>query len=180
MKSRQKYPKGFSVIWMAAVVWVCVPWAARAGQPASLPPPAVCFGLNAHQDPVCGDGLLERGEQCDDGNQNTELCDYGQTSCKVCATDCTLQSGATTTCGDGVLDTFHGEQCDDGNTSGGDGCSALCLLEPRTTCGNLSLEADEQCDCQDKTLGCTLEIADVNPNTCSKTATRCDKCQCSE
>ncbi|APR80178.1 Multiple EGF-like-domain protein 3 precursor [Minicystis rosea] len=32
------------------------------------------------------------------------------------------------TCGDGI--TGGGEQCDDGNTTDGDGCSALCKLEP--------------------------------------------------
>jgi cysteine-rich repeat protein len=37
--------------------------------------------------------------------------------------------GESSECGDGVLQAGCGEECDDGNTSSGDGCSALCLLE---------------------------------------------------
>jgi fibulin 1/2 len=37
-------------------------------------------------------------------------------------------------CGDGVLQT--GEGCDDGNTTGGDGCSAVCGIEAGFTCAN--------------------------------------------
>ncbi len=35
-------------------------------------------------------------------------------------------------CGDGIL--RQGEQCDDGNLIGGDGCSAICHLNPGWTC----------------------------------------------
>jgi cysteine-rich repeat protein len=44
-------------------------------------------------------------------------------------------------CGDNVIKS--GEECDDGNTTDGDGCDALCLLE---VCGNGILQAPEQCD----------------------------------
>lgn len=36
-----------------------------------------------------------------------------------------------------------GEACDDGNTAGGDGCSAVCLVE---ACGNDVVDVGEQCD----------------------------------
>jgi cysteine-rich repeat protein len=39
----------------------------------------------------------------------------------------TSSSGATPTCGDGVVD--EGETCDDGNQDDGDGCSATCASE---------------------------------------------------
>jgi cysteine-rich repeat protein len=65
-------------------------------------------------EPVCGDGILDEGEECDDGNN-----DNGD----GCSADCTLEP----VCGDGVLD--PGEQCDDGNNDDGDGCSADCTLE---------------------------------------------------
>jgi cysteine-rich repeat protein len=32
-------------------------------------------------------------------------------------------------CGDGIVDSIHGEMCDDGNTSNGDGCSETCCME---------------------------------------------------
>ena len=63
---------------------------------------------------------------------------------------------ALATCGNGVLQVT--EQCDDGNTTGGDGCSATCQLEPgyfcatpgmpcaHSTCGNGVVEGLEQCD----------------------------------
>ncbi len=63
--------------------------------------------------PVCGDGVVELGEDCDDGN----LVDGDG-----CDSNCTL-----TGCGNSVV--TAGEQCDDGNTAGGDCCSATCQLE---------------------------------------------------
>lgn len=64
--------------------------------------------------PMCGDGIEQLGEQCDDGNA---VADDG------CEPDCT----ETPNCGDGSVQT--GEECDDGNTTPGDGCDDICLLE---------------------------------------------------
>ena len=36
----------------------------------------------------CGDGVLQAGEACDDGNNTTESCAYGETSCTVCNANC--------------------------------------------------------------------------------------------
>jgi len=60
----------------------------------------------------CGDGILDPGEACDDGNL-------------VPTDDCTsiCQPAA---CGDGVVGAT--EACDDGNTEGGDACPADCEL----------------------------------------------------
>ncbi len=59
---------------------------------------------------VCGDGVLDLAEQCDDGNQ---------TSGDGCDANCT-----PTGCGNGIV--TAGEACDDGNTTGGDCCSPSC------------------------------------------------------
>ena len=67
---------------------------------------------------VCGNGVVESAEACDDGAANSD------TEADACRTDCTLP-----VCGDGVIDTGKGERCDDGNTTPGDGCSATCGLE---------------------------------------------------
>lgn len=66
---------------------------------------------------LCGDGNVDAGEVCDDGNDvdNDE-----------CSNSCDFVTTASV-CGDGVID--PGEVCDDGNTVDGDGCSALCLPE---------------------------------------------------
>lgn len=62
---------------------------------------------------VCGNGVLDPGEECDDGNAvNTD-------SCK---TDCTFAI-----CGDGYV-CVGLEECDDGNAVDDDGCSNTCTV----------------------------------------------------
>lgn len=46
-------------------------------------------------------------------------------------------------CGNGRVESPEG--CDDGNTTSGDGCTAMCVLEP-PVCGNRRVESGEQCD----------------------------------
>ena len=83
---------------------------------------------------TCGNGVRELGEDCDDNNTVTEACAYGQTSCAVCAADCTSQPGATSYCGDGIIDAGHSEICDDGNIDSGDGCTSTCALQTGWLC----------------------------------------------
>lgn len=113
------------------------------------------------EDAVCGNGLLEIGELCDDG---------GKKDGDGCSKDCLdvdedylcLDEGEpcvrVVTCGNGVLEGT--EACDDGDDDGGDGCSddcseveegytcpkpgAECVLEP--VCGNGMRERGEACD----------------------------------
>ena len=63
---------------------------------------------------VCGDGNKVLDEECDDGNADTEVCEYGLESCTVCNSECKEIAGATSFCGDGVKQSVEG--CDDGNT----------------------------------------------------------------
>ena len=63
--------------------------------------------------PVCGNGVVEPPEVCDDGN----LVDGDG-----CDSNCT-----PTGCGNGIV--TAGEECDDGNRISGDCCSALCVNE---------------------------------------------------
>lgn len=96
---------------------------------------------------TCGNGIVDPGEECDDGAGNSD------TLADACRTDCTNAAcgdGVTDTvetcddagesptcdadctaavCGDGTLNASAAEQCDDGNAVGGDGCSAMCLVE---------------------------------------------------
>ena len=51
--------------------------------------------------PVCGNGVSEIGETCDDGNAVTESCAYN-TSCTVCNASCQSVSGSGPSCGDGT------------------------------------------------------------------------------
>ncbi|WP_437753898.1 DUF4215 domain-containing protein [Sorangium sp. So ce1389] len=87
---------------------------------------------------VCGDGLLEPSEQCDDGN--TEDGDG-------CTSDCQLSTGTGgAVCGDGLVEP-PSEQCDDGNTEDGDGCTSDCQLSTEAgVCGDGVNQPDEFCD----------------------------------
>ena len=95
----------------------------------------------------CGNGLLEAGEGCDDGNNmNGDGC---TAACEIedgnpCAADGECASGVCDmnemppicepagSCGNGELDAT--ESCDDGNLTTGDGCSNVCLLEDGEPC----------------------------------------------
>ena len=105
---------------------------------------------------VCGDGALQGTEECDDGNDVTEVCAYGAASCMVCDATCHFAPGATSACGDGRIDATR-ETCDDGNTVTeacpyGERCSvcdATCaLVQVRRMCGDGVVDADggEGCD----------------------------------
>lgn len=69
--------------------------------------------------PECGNAIIERGEDCDDGNA---------VAGDGCSARC-LYEGAeyARQCGNGRIDL--GESCDDGNTISGDFCSSRCLIE---------------------------------------------------
>ncbi|MHC4697179.1 MAG: DUF4215 domain-containing protein [Planctomycetota bacterium] len=82
---------------------------------------------------VCGNGLVEPGEECDDDNtQGGEGC---SSTCMVeNGWECTGEPSACTeiVCGDGLLG--GDEECDDDNTQGGEGCSSTCMVENGWEC----------------------------------------------
>lgn len=106
---------------------------------------------------ICGNGLQQLGEECDDGNSipgdgcendctlscgngmltGSEECDDGNLiDGDGCDSNCTL-----TGCGNGIA--TSGEACDDGNPTNGDGCDSNCTF---TGCGNGIVSAGESCD----------------------------------
>ncbi|MBK8266273.1 MAG: hypothetical protein IPK80_33720 [Nannocystis sp.] len=92
-------------------------------------------------DPVCGDGNVDPGEECDNGESNADDA--------ACTSACKLA-----TCGDGLILT-DGEICDDGVNDGSyGGCNADCqALGPR--CGDGEVQEDlEACDSEDPFEGC--------------------------
>jgi hypothetical protein len=108
--------------------------------------------------PVCGNGIVEAGESCDDGAETalcnvdctpvacgdgvvneaaSEECDDGGKSA-TCNLDCTVAE-----CGDGIVNPLAGETCDDG------GAMATCDLDcTPVACGDgvVNDAAGEECD----------------------------------
>ncbi len=78
---------------------------------------------------ICGNGILEEGEACDDNNNFPN---------DGCSANCL----STEVCGNNVVD--PGESCDDGNFDAGDGCDPICRREEG--CGNGIVDIGEQCD----------------------------------
>lgn len=81
---------------------------------------------------ICGDGIVQVGESCDDGNF---------TNGDGCTATCSVQIGyscagspsvCSSICGDGLV--TSSESCDDGNNVGGDGCTASCSVESGFNC----------------------------------------------
>lgn len=112
--------------------------------------------------PICSNGVVERGEDCDDGNTRDdgngcsadclrvgrcgdgttqslfETCDDGNATDdgNGCSANCQRQGS----CGDGVLQSLF-ERCDDGNMVGGDFCSGGCVAIPTTIAMNTTYSA---------------------------------------
>ena len=83
----------------------------------------------------CGDGNLDAGEQCDDGNNIDG---------DGCTSNCIIEI-----CGDGVINNGGIEECDDGNLVDLDGCSSTCkneIMVLLSRCGDGNLDDDEECD----------------------------------
>jgi cysteine-rich repeat protein len=123
----------------------------------------------------CGNSMVEPGEQCDQGADNSatgnctpecqiascgdgyvyegfEACDDGNdVNTDACVLNC-----ATASCGDGFLQDGV-EVCDDGNDDNTDECNDLCLM---TSCGDGVVQAGEQCD------DANADDTDECPTTC--------------
>ncbi|ADO70023.1 DUF4215 domain-containing protein [Stigmatella aurantiaca] len=141
-------------------------------------------------DPLdCGNGILQAGETCDDGNLSNE---------DGCSSACSVESGwicrtpgqpcVLNVCGDGVRGPK--ETCDDFNTRSGDGCSATCAVEAgwncpsgggncqAARCGDNIVAGDEECEDGNAAAGdgcsatCRLEAGFKCPvagQACSRT-----------
>ncbi|MCE9586622.1 IPT/TIG domain-containing protein [Candidatus Uhrbacteria bacterium] len=127
-----------------------------------------CLWLPAVGAATCGNGTLDRGEQCDSAVCVRGSCAPG--TVPGCTLDCQLlgSSEGGSVCGNGSIG--DGEACDDGNTSNGDGCSSQCLHEGSNAvlalCGNRVIDPGETCD----NVGGVFP-AGCNTTTCLKNGT---------
>src|SRR5262249_38865862 len=107
---------------------------------------------------VCGNGKVEVGEQCDDGNH---------VACDGCAPTCRLER-----CGDGIAEC--GEECDDGAANGtpGSRCTSSCteVVPPLRIPGGGSKQTD-----------CLLETSiDMQNPTLKKDGTPSNSQRCTD
>ncbi len=80
---------------------------------------------------TCGNKIVERGEQCDDGNQ------LAFDGCYKCQLEPSCTNGVCkSVCGDGQR--YDDEECDDGNNRDNDGCSSTCKVEKGFTCTDIT------------------------------------------
>ncbi len=130
-----------------------------------------CDGTDRCVATLCGNAVVEPGEQCDAGAANGTPASCCTGGCRFSASGTTCTGGLCDTtggciaipCGNGVLDT--GEECDAGAANGtaSSCCTAACRLAPWGTpcsgglcnaggacvtpvCGNGVVEPSEQCD----------------------------------
>ena len=129
--------------------------------------------------PGCGNGVVDDGEACDDGNaDNTDTCldtcvsascgdgfvgpgeacdDANQVDDDECSNACALGS-----CGDGVKQ--PGEGCDDGNQIDTDACLSTCVP---ASCGDGFVGPGEACD-------------DANPDNTDTCLDTCEVAKCGD
>lgn len=156
-------------------------------------------GIPDCDESCCGNGALDPGEQCDEGQYKsfpgcTALCQIEQGwSCPTPGKPCVFNS----VCGNGIVEGF--EQCDDGNTTSGDGCSSTCQLEvgwscptagaacigacavsakcgvagSTNVCGDGIVSSGEQCDCGDGTVAVPAGCPGPNGSTYGGCTTSC-------
>ncbi|MBL9106748.1 MAG: hypothetical protein JNL82_37850 [Myxococcales bacterium] len=109
--------------------------------------------------PGCGDGAVDEGEMCDDGNDvETDEC---------------LSNCVPASCGDGQVHAGV-EACDDGNMDETDACTSMCAPP---ACDDQAQNGDESdVDCGGACKGCELGGACGDMNDCASKF--CDDGEC--
>lgn len=133
--------------------------------------------------PLCGDGIVDTTEECDNGPQNLNG-NYGLSPGDCSAATCTWLPY----CGDGLI--HSREECDDGNDENTDNCLNTCVV---ATCGDGFVGPGEACDpktdanctefcarpnCGDAVLHAGEECDDGNADNTDECTNTCLLAQC--
>jgi fibro-slime domain-containing protein len=168
--------------------------------PRDAAAPAADGGVDPDKDADntgCGDGMLQTGEACDDGNDKPG---------DGCSADCTQRERdyvcpapgqacvLMVVCGDGKI--AGDEHCDDGNLTDGDGCSHECEVEQgydcptpgalcsAAKCGDHIIAGDEACEDDDDAPadgdGCSAHCRVEPGYVCEKAGEACRKTTCND
>ncbi len=160
----------------ATVVSLCTPGTSVCGDGAIDARCELCDDAGANSDVTpdacrtncrpagCGDGVIDGGETCDDGNRE---------DCDGCSASCAVEAGIG--CGDGVPYPACGELCDDGNAVAGDGCSPTCALERVPGGGSSTTECYTEWSVENPANDPLLEKGKFRrTQTCTDGDSRCD------
>ena len=117
---------------------------------------SICISLGCSEEkkPVCGNGKLEAGERCDDGNEVND---------DACSNQCLPAE-----CGDGIVQGVLGEECDDANHVNFDLCTNACRS---ARCGDGILQ---QVEASEATPTGDGGMADVEPAVVAEYIEACD------
>jgi len=145
----------------------------------------------------CGDGRLQPGEACDDGN--SETADGCSADCKRIERNFLCPAPgepcvSTVVCGDSQVS--GNERCDDGNLRDGDGCDRECKVKEgfacpapgelcvAAACGDKIVAGDEQCEDDDDPPadgdGCSVQCRVELGWVCDKPGEACRKATCND
>ena len=138
--------------------------------------------------PVCGDGKQEKGEDCDEGDDNGEVCvaDYND-DCFYCSENCEYITEKGPYCGDDNIDQGH-EECDDGSDNGEPCtpvyggtctyCSSSCEEETvsGSSCGDGTIDVGEECDDGNNVNGDGCTSTCEKPESCNDVCTSAIGC----
>ena len=83
---------------------------------------------------ICGNGILEVGEECDDSNRRDN---------DGCNSSCLLEVGI---CGDGIVQKLLDEQCESATHDSNLPYQCIQCRFASSTCGNGTVDAGEECD----------------------------------